>query len=264
MTPYWVWLLGVSGLFVVLERLTAARREQKVLRPQIWNDLFYLGFNGHFYAVLTAGIVIVVETTTLSIIPEPLRSDLRILQGRQFLVQFFAYFVIADFLQWLVHNLLHRVPILWQFHKIHHSAHEMDWAVNFRFHWMELVVYKSLLYLPLLVLGGDGEPLMAVFVFGTAWGHFNHANTKIKIGVLGYIFNSPSMHLWHHDSTGEGGTSKNFGIVLSCWDFLFRTAFWPRGRDPKRLGFPRDDSVPDHILGQELHPLMSRSTLDQD
>ena len=29
--------------------------------------------------------------------------------------------VVADFLQWLIHNLLHRVPVLWKFHRVHHD-----------------------------------------------------------------------------------------------------------------------------------------------
>ena len=100
-----------------------------------------------------------------------------------FWAQFALYFVLSDFLQWCVHNLLHRVPFLWQFHKVHHSVHEMDWAANFRFHWMELVVYRSLLYVPLVVwLGGSSAPLFAVAVFATAWGHFNHANLDVGLG----------------------------------------------------------------------------------
>jgi len=47
------------------------------------------------------------------------------------------------------HNLLHRVPWLWTFHKVHHSITTMDWIGNWRFHWMEIVVYKTLQWLPL-------------------------------------------------------------------------------------------------------------------
>ncbi len=256
MIPYWVWLVGISLFFVVLERLTRARSNQKTLRPQFWNDMVFLAINGHFFAVVTAGIIASVELATLRMLPDSVLESANVLGGRPFLVQFLAYMFAADFLQWCVQDLLHRIPLLWQFHKIHHSAQQIDWAVNFRFHWLEIVIYKSLLYLPLLVLGGDGAPLMTVFVFGTAWGHFNHANTKIKIGPLRYFFNSPSMHLWHHDASSEGGVAKNFGIVLSCWDYLFGTVFWPTGRDPERLGFPGDKEIPRDIVRQELFPLL--------
>ncbi len=50
---YWHWLLAISALFAVLERLHPARREQPQIRSQLLNDLFYVAFNGHFYALLT-------------------------------------------------------------------------------------------------------------------------------------------------------------------------------------------------------------------
>lgn len=253
---YWHWLVGISLAFLVAERLRPARREQPVLRPQLANDLFYLLFNGYLWAVLTGGLVGFVALGTrdslagLSLLPER-----GLLAEQHFLLQALVYFVASDFLQWCVHNLLHRVPFLWQFHKVHHSIHQMDWAGNFRFHWMELVVYRSLLYVPLLFLGGDPEPLFAVAVFATAWGHFNHSNLDVEIGPLGYVFNSPRMHLWHHDSSSEGGAAKNFGIVLSCWDWLFGTAYWPRDRAPERIGYPDDEEMPPSLARQMGFPL---------
>jgi len=253
---YFYWLLGISLAFAVLERLRPARPAQPLLRPQLLGDVAWLLFNGHFYAVWFGGLAALVA----------LRADGALagigllppegwLAGRSFAVQFLVYLCVSDFLQWCVHNLLHRVPALWTFHKLHHSIHDMDWAGNFRFHWIEVVVYRSLLYAPLLWLGGDGTPLFAVAVFATAWGHFNHANLDVGLGPLGYVFNSPRMHLWHHDVSDEGGTAKNFGIVLSLWDWLFRTAYWPRERPPAAIGYPADDEMPVDPLRQALFPL---------
>ena len=178
-----------------------------------------------------------------------------VLAGRGFAVQFAVALVVCDLGQWCVHNLLHRVPWLWTFHKVHHSIEEMDWLGNWRFHWMESVVYKSLLWLPLALLGASPEAAFAVAVFSTFWGDFNHANLNAGLGVLGYVFNSPRMHLWHHDRSDEGGVAKNFGIVFSLWDFLFRTVFWPRDRSPERLGYPQIDEMPRSFLGEIVWPL---------
>jgi sterol desaturase/sphingolipid hydroxylase (fatty acid hydroxylase superfamily) len=97
---------------------------------------------------------------------------------------------------------------------------------------------------------------MAVAVFSTFWGHFNHSNLDVGLGRLGYVFNSPRMHLWHHDRSDEGGTAKNFGIVLSVWDFLFGTAYWPRGRTPAALGYPGDAEMPRDLPRQLVFPLL--------
>ena len=257
---YWHWLLAVSLFFVVLERLLPERPRQGPLRRQLLNDLGYLAFNGHFYALLAGGITGAVALFTREHLTPllPFATEGTHLASLPFAVQFAIYLVLSDFLQWCVHVTLHRVPFLWNFHKVHHSIHEMDWAGNFRFHWMELVVYRSLLYVPLALLGGDGEPLFWVAVFATFWGHFNHANVRLDIGPLGYIFNSPRMHLWHHDASDEGGVAKNYGIVLSVWDWLFRTAFWPRDRAPERVGYPGDGEMPSDLPRQFLFPLLKR------
>ncbi len=254
---YLYWLLGISLCFALAERLRPARPAQPLLRRQLVNDLFYLLFNGHFYAVLAGALVgLVVEHSSRILAAASLVPERGWLDTQPFVLQFVVYLMVGDFLQWCVHNLLHRVPWLWQFHKVHHSIHAMDWAGNFRFHWVEVVVYRSLLFLPLTWLGGSAAPLFAVAVFSTAWGHFNHANLGVDIGRLGYLFNSPRMHLWHHDISDEGGVAKNFGIVLSLWDFVFGTAYWPRDRAPAALGYPGDAEMPVDVPRQLVFPLL--------
>lgn len=257
---YLYWLLGISLAFALLERVRPARPGQPVWRPQALNDLFYLLLHGYLWALLFGSAIGGVAAATRSVLGSAgLLPELGLLTGASFAVQFAVYLVVSDFLQWCVHRLLHAVPWLWAFHKVHHSIHDMDWAGNFRFHWMEVVVYRSLLYLPLLALGGGGAPLFAVAVFSTVWGHFNHSNLAVSLGPLGRVFNSPRMHLWHHDASAEGGTSKNFGIVLSLWDFLFGTAYWPRERSPERIGYTGDEEMPRGLLGQLSFPLVRRS-----
>ena len=259
---YWHWLLGISLFFFVAERLFPQRRDQRALRPQLGNDLFYLAFNGHFYAVLMGSITGAVALATRDLLAPilPFATETSALARLPWAAQFVVFLLASDFLQWCVHNLLHRVPFLWQFHKVHHSVLQMDWAANFRFHWMELVVYRSLLYVPLALLGGSGSALFAVAVFATFWGHFNHANLDVGLGPLGYLFNSPRMHMWHHDASDEGGVAKNFGIVLSLWDFLFRTVYWPRDRAPGRIGYPGDAEMPRDLPRQLGFPVARART----
>jgi sterol desaturase/sphingolipid hydroxylase (fatty acid hydroxylase superfamily) len=257
---YWHWLAGISLLFALAERLRPARRTQPVLRRQLTNDLAYNAFNGHLYAVFfgswNAGVALWTREQLAPYLP--FATDTTALARLPWAAQFVLFLVVSDFLQWCVHNLLHRIPLLWQFHKVHHSVHEMDWAANFRFHWMELVVYRSLLYIPLALLGGSGSALFAVAVFATFWGHFNHANLDLGLGPLGYLFNSPRMHMWHHDESTEGGASKNFGIVFSVWDYVFGTAFWPRDRAPEKIGYVADEELPRDLPRQLAFPLTRR------
>ena len=161
--------------------------------------------------------------------------------------------VAVDFLKWAIHNLLHRVPWLWEFHKVHHSIVEMDWMGDWRFHWVEILVYNSLLYAPVLCLGVRGEVALWVGVFDTLIGHFAHANLRWRIGPLKYVLNSPEMHLWHHNHPACGPVNRNFALTLSVWDWMFGTAFVPP-QDPDRLGFDGVEEYPDQLPSQWLAP----------
>lgn len=48
-------------------------------------------------------------------------------------------FIVSDFLRFFLHYLEHRLPILWEFHKVHHSAEVLNFATADRIHPMELL-----------------------------------------------------------------------------------------------------------------------------
>ena len=259
--PYLYWLAAISLVFLVLERVLPGRKEQPALRPGWLRDLGFVALNGHFFSVWTAALLGAIALAATKALRElGLRLDGSPVPEWPFLAQFLAFLVLADFLQWSVHNLLHRVPALWTFHKVHHSITTMDWMGNWRFHWMEILVYKSLQWLPLAWLDASPGVVLAVAIVTTGWGDFNHANLDVGLGPLGYVLNSPRMHLWHHDQSSEGGVAKNFGIVFSVWDFLFGTAYWPRKRAPERLGYPGMEEMPETFPGEVLWPLTRRAS----
>lgn len=252
---YLHWLLATSIVFLMLERWFPWRKAQRRPRSGWLRDLGFLALNGHVFSLVTAGVTGAVAAAATRVVHGVgLALEGSPVSQWPFVAQFLVFLVLADFLQWCIHNLLHRVPWLWAFHKVHHSITTMDWIGNWRFHWMEIFVYKSLQWLPLALLGASPEAVFAVAVATTVWGDLNHANLDVGLGPLGYVLNSPRMHLWHHDRSSEGGTAKNFGIVLSVWDFIFGTAYWPRQRDPERLGYPGMEEMPGTFHGQVLWP----------
>ncbi|MEZ4391427.1 MAG: sterol desaturase family protein [Polyangiales bacterium] len=259
---YALWLAAISAAFVVLERLAPRRPDPGALRPGVLTDAFYVVFNGHFLgltlAVITVPAVRAVERAAASL---GLASTLhaRVAEGLSPLAQFALAFVLIDLLKWLIHNLLHRVPALWRFHQVHHSIERMDWLGSMRFHFAEALIYDGLLYVPLAVLGFRGEVLFALAVVGTAIGHFNHANLRVRIGPLRYLINSPEMHIWHHVHPDAGPPDRNFGINLAVWDWLFGTAYVP-DHPPARLGFEGVERYPKNPLGQALRPMDPRAT----
>ena len=161
---YWKWdnyfygLIAISLCIWLLEIAFPWRKQQAVFRKDFWLDLFYLFFN---FFLLNLILLI-----TLSNVVEPFLNDILNLFGLELMsIQLFSiskfqkplalllFFVISDFLQWNVHRLLYNIPFLWKIHKIHHSAKEMGFAAHFRYNWMEPIVYRSLLYIPIMLIG---------------------------------------------------------------------------------------------------------------
>lgn len=264
---YWQWLAVLSAIFFVLERLAPRRPAQGIARRGLLADLAYVVLNGHFLGVAIALAVAPLTDRTDGV----LRSVSLDLASRwPWAVQLVVAFFAIDLLQWSIHNLLHRVPWLWELHKVHHSPLEMDWAASMRVHWLEIGVYKTLQYVPLALLGLDGSVMMALAVIGTAIGHYNHSNLRWDLGPLKYVFNGPHMHRWHHAhpeafegaDRGRFPVGLNYAINLSLWDWVFGTAYMPvdasgRAVDPARLGFEDIESFPEDVVRQELWPLGS-------
>ncbi len=257
---YWVWLVVVSLFCLLLERFWPWRKRQRLLRRQFGQDLAWLLLNGHYVGIAVA---FVGHYFLTYVFPAAERvQDFNLVAEQPRWLQFIVFLVFKDLLEWCVHNLLHRVSFLWAFHKLHHSIEELDWVGNFRFHWMEVVVYKSLTYFPLVLLGVDGEVILWVAIFGTLIGDLNHSNLNITWGPLRFLFNSSRMHVWHHMHSlpAEHRGGVNFGVVLSVWDWVFGTAYWPDkeqcpSQQPDRLGFPGMDDYPRAFISRLLFPL---------
>jgi len=173
----------------------------------------------------------------------------------------FIFFIVSDFVQWNTHRLLHRIPWLWNFHKVHHSVKQMGFAAHLRYHWMEPVVYKSLLYIPIAIIGGFDAQDVAIVHFSALFiGHLNHANLGWDYGFLKYIFNNPKMHIWHHAKKLPEHVrfGVNYGLTLSLWDYLFKTNYVPYDGAYIELGFDGDESFPKSFIGQEFYPIKKK------
>ena len=253
MAPYVAWLLGLSIPFVIWERLQPRNPQQPIVRPLFWTDLGYIALNGHLIGLLVGRL-----TMQWSQLPSVARVidglHVRLLASQPTWIQAAALIVTLDFIQWCIHNALHRVPWLWEIHKVHHSIEQLDWMGNWRFHWIEGVLYKSLLFVPMALLGANLQAMGLYAILGTFMGHFNHANLRVSIGPLRYLLNSPAMHIWHHTHPDSGPVDHNFGIIFSLWDWLFGTAFMPP-TNPRRLGFAGMERFPRALWRQLLVPL---------
>ncbi|MEZ4874242.1 MAG: sterol desaturase family protein [Flavobacteriaceae bacterium] len=264
---YFYGLIIVSLLVWGLEIMFPWRKNQSIFRKGFWLDAFYMFFN---FFLLNLIVFIFLSNVAEALFNDLLSvvglsvSDFQLLDLNQLPwgLGLLLFFVVSDFVQWNTHRVLHRVPFLWNFHKVHHSVKEMGFAAQLRYHWMEPVVYKSMLYIPLAIIGGfEVEDVAIVHFFALTIGHLNHANLGWDYGLLKYMFNNPKMHIWHHSKSLPAHVryGVNFGLTLSCWDYLFGTAHIPyNGRDIE-LGFEGDENFPVDFIHQELYPLKTKT-----
>lgn len=250
-------LLVVSVAVYGLELAFPWRKDQPRVRKDFWLDAFYMFFNVFLFSLIGYNSVSNVAVEAF--------SDLRAALGLQSLVvfdiatlsvaaQLGIMFVARDFIHYWVHRLLHYVPRLWSFHKVHHSVLQMGFAAHLRFHWMETIVYRALEYIPLAMIGFGIQEFFVVHMVALTIGHINHANFRPPIGPLRYIFNSPQMHIWHHSKELPARNGANYGLSLSVWDWIFRTVHWPHSGRDIPLGFHQVDEYPDHFLPQMVTP----------
>ena len=254
-------LLLISLVVWGLELIFPWRKQQSIFRKDFWLDAFYMFFNFFIFNLIAFA--------ALSATAEALFNDVLGLFSLSLdqiniinlntlpkWLGLLVFFVVSDFTQWNTHRLLHRVDFLWQFHKVHHSVKEMGFAAHLRYHWMETIVYKTLLYIPLAVISGlSANDLVVVHFFTIAIGHLNHANLGWDYGILKYIFNNPKMHIWHHSKTLPVRHGVNFGLTLSIWDYIFKTNYVPHNGMNNELGFTDDNTFPKDFINQEIYPL---------
>ncbi len=249
----------VVSLFCwALERIFPWRKHQKTFRKQIGQDFFWLVFNGHYAGLLLAyitGWLVLQLNQLLGILHISTLETVKLLSDSPVWVQFIVFLLLKDFIEWVTHILLHRFQWLWEFHKLHHTIEELDWIGNFRFHWMEIVIYKSISYLPLVILGVSGNIILWIAVLSTLIGHLNHSNLNISWGIFRYLINSPRMHCWHHDIIVHGSYGQNFSVVFSMWDWLLGTAFMPEDGHPEKLGFEKMEEFPEGLARRLIYPL---------
>lgn len=254
---YLYWLIGLSLFFWLLEILLPWRKHQAKVRRGFWLDGFYMFFNFFlfsligFNAVSNIGVEAFNDFLALFGVENLIAFEV---QSWPVWAQLLTLFTVRDFIQWNVHRLLHRSSFLWEFHKLHHSVRQMGFAAHLRFHWGETIVYRTLEYIPLAMIGFGIRDFFLVHILATAVGHFNHSNLHLPLGPLRYVLNNPQMHIWHHARHLPRRRGANYGISLSVWDYMFGTAYVPEdGRDIE-LGFEGVEKYPQSFMGQQWHP----------
>ncbi len=153
------------------------------------------------------------------------------------------------------HRLAHEWPVLWRFHAVHHSVTRLWFFNTGRFHLVDTITGLAVGMPVLLILGAPREVMVMVSAMTAIIGMLTHCNIEMRCGWLSYVFNTPSLHRWHHSKALHEG-NRNYGENLVLFDLLFGTFLLPARRPPREIGIAHP--MPPSFLGQLAAPFDGR------
>jgi sterol desaturase/sphingolipid hydroxylase (fatty acid hydroxylase superfamily) len=244
-------LFFTGAAFVLLEWVfPRVRPEQGPLSPGWRLDLAYFGVNH-----LLIGVFLVVSTHFAHAyfawaISPSLQGHVVALPA---IIRFVLVILAADAVEYASHRAYHEVPLLWRIHAVHHSPEYMDWLSGSRLHFIEPLVTRALVLVPIVLLGFPQDTIFAYLIFISVQSVLIHSNIKMKVGWLRYVIVTPQFHHWHHASDAEA-IDKNYAAHTPLFDMLFGTSHLPKDRWPVKYGTVKP--IPGGMLGQFLHPFV--------
>lgn len=239
-------------VFVPLER-ALGRIPQSPMRAQWRTDVAYF-FISH---VLVQFMLIAITTWTSQIAALAAFPALKAgIIAMPVWLQFALAVLCADLAQASLHRAYHRLPLLWRFHAVHHSSRHMDWLAGSRMHLLEILLTRSMVLLPLVVLGFSPAAINAYVILVGLQAVLAHANLGLNFGWLEYVLVLPRYHHWHH-AREPGSVDVNYAIHLPLVDMLMGSFKLPRdGSWPAEYGVLDPGSVPEGIVRQHLAPFL--------
>lgn len=179
-----------------------------------------------------------------------------------------VFLLINDFTYYLFHWLFHKIPLLWEFHKVHHSATVLNPITQYRIHPVELIVNNSRLILLLSVMNGVFDYLsesnygpvtylgvnITVLLFNFWGANLRHSHVKLTyFDWLEKYLISPFQHQIHH-SNNPKLFNKNMGSKLAIWDRLFGTLVTSEEVEELAVGLGKEDEEYDSFFKNLLLP----------
>ncbi len=187
----------------------------------------------------------------------------------------FALLMMDDVTKYLVHRALHRWPVLWAFHRVHHSAETLTPFTVYRTHPVEAVIFslRGILVHAVAIGGflyffGSRAELVTIlganvflFAFNVAGANLRHSHVWISYGpVLERIFISPAQHQIHH-SVDARHHDRNFGAVFAIWDWMGGSLSLARGQQCLRFGVDEPRMAAHGMKGIFLDPINEAFTI---
>jgi sterol desaturase/sphingolipid hydroxylase (fatty acid hydroxylase superfamily) len=242
-------MVAVTAAGEAIVRGRAGRYFSRNAGTDVLYTLFYLG---GFYGIFVSGPL----SAALNRVVDGYLPFLRLGLARELpaVAQAAVVVVLGDLVRFLVHRLSHVSPVLWEFHKVHHSQDELTPWTNYRAHFADFAVHSFALYGLGLLLGpspGVWAPLSILMMWHSL---LVHTGFDWSLGPLDRVIVSPRYHAVHHSAESRH-FGRNFGMVFSFWDDLGGSADRVSHR-PAALGLP-GPRLPESFFRQLVWPFLA-------
>jgi sterol desaturase/sphingolipid hydroxylase (fatty acid hydroxylase superfamily) len=275
---YWLYLLSSLSIALLLYLLHFAKTEEKksFLQYCFPKDIYLhhsaiLDYQNYLPIILIKSLIVVPIATVISAtaIAGVVSGSITDLTGVTTLfpvtetqlwhdVAFSIFLILAiDFGYFYNHYLRHKIPLLWEFHKIHHTAEVLTPFTLYRHHPVDYVVqtmavsissgiaiglWTYLFGSQMQVLYLNGIPFLLFAFYIT--GNFRHSHIWLAFpSWLSHVFISPAQHYIHHANDSKY-YDTNYGKIFAVWDWMFATLYVPQSYEKLDLGLPGDEAKP--------------------
>lgn len=160
-----------------------------------------------------------------------------------------VFFITEDLSRFSLHVAMHKIPLLWRFHRVHHSATTLTPLTVHRVHPVEMSLYFVRGWCTFAIVSGifvylfhgkvTAWDILGVdalgFFFNLLGANLRHSHIWLCFGLFEKLFISPAQHQLHHSQAPEH-RNINFGTCLAFWDKLLGS--WRSGKKkPSQLKF---------------------------
>ncbi len=240
-------LLAIA--FVPLERAFPARPGQRIFRPGLGVDLTFFAGQYLVFSVAALSLLLAVRRLVGGLVPAALPA---VVAGLPFWVQAALAIVLGDLSVYAFHRACHAWEPLWRFHAVHHSSEHLDFVAAHREHPLDGLCTQLAVNLPAFAIGFPLRMIAPFLALRGLWAIFIHANVRLPLGPIGFLFGAPELHHFHHAKVER--TAHNFSNLAPWIDWVFGTYHRPTEPETYPLGLP--EAMPRGYAAQLVHPFV--------